>query len=396
MSDDPSRDDDEGRDTSRRDGLHPAQPGDSLGPDGRYKTLHKLSGTKAATTWLSRDTRGNSYVSVKVLAVEASRNPGFDSKLTNLEPWSDHKGVAHVANLIDQFWLEGPNGSHLCKVLPLLGPAISDDVWVPVTFTPEVLRKMCLQVIMGFDLVHCLDICHGNFCPANIHLKLQGVDDLSEEQLAAVLGQSAAQPSHQADSETQGLTIVQPVDWSRVDPKYFSTDILIAGFESSYDPRNPPEALGTPTSYRSPEVLIEGARRADYKADNWALGCTLFELRTGTELFGSGPDTEVNGVLLAMIKTLGTIPEPLWSSWADRRLYYYDDGTPQFMDDDFAASSPLEDLLTESSTTAASRNGPIDSGEAKLLADLLGQLLRYQADDRVRADKAQHHDWFKL
>ena len=37
-----------------------------------------------------------------------------------------HPGRKYIASLIDSFWIEGPNGSHLCLVSTVAGPDISE------------------------------------------------------------------------------------------------------------------------------------------------------------------------------------------------------------------------------------------------------------------------------
>ncbi len=55
------------------DGFHPVYLGD-LYDTRRYKVLHKLGHDSFSTTWLVRDQRLDSYVALKVIAVDASGN----------------------------------------------------------------------------------------------------------------------------------------------------------------------------------------------------------------------------------------------------------------------------------------------------------------------------------
>ena len=45
----------------------------------------------------------------------------------------------------------------------------------------------------------------------------------------------------------------------------------------------PPQSLGTPRPYRSPELMLD--IKASIGSDVWALACTLFQIGTGRKLF---------------------------------------------------------------------------------------------------------------
>ena len=92
-------------------------------------------------------------------------------------------------------------------------------------------------------------------------------------------------------------------------------------------PHNPLRTLVPPGPYRSPELILD--KLAGIVSDLWALGCTLFEIRTGRRLF-SPFDGKGDDYLEAMVDILGALPEPWWSStWKDRRNLYKDEPDKQ-------------------------------------------------------------------
>lgn len=59
-------------------------------------------------------------------------------------------------------------------------------------------------------------------------------------------------------------------------------------------------------------------------SDIWALGCTLFEIRTGRKLFDTFDDDQ-DEYLCKMAMMLGKLPEPWWSTtWEARKLFFED------------------------------------------------------------------------
>lgn len=86
--------------------------------------------------------------------------------------------------------------------------------------------------------------------------------------------------------------VVEAVDLARLGPQFLSDRLYVADFDqmfasatSSDMPPNPGYNLGTPLLYRAPEVYIDGTPGP--ASDIWALGCTLFRMRSGLDLLNS-------------------------------------------------------------------------------------------------------------
>lgn len=70
----------------------------------------------------------------------------------------------HVMRMVDDFSLEGPNGTHLCLVLELLGPSLPDtiDACFSDGRLPGTLAKtIAKQVVSGVQFLHQEGIGHG-------------------------------------------------------------------------------------------------------------------------------------------------------------------------------------------------------------------------------------------
>jgi len=116
----------------RSGGFHPIHLGDSL-KGGRYRVLHKLGYGGFSTVWLAHDENQDRLVSLKVLTAEASQRPTELNISRYLEYLDEHAQAnpwrGNIAAL-DNFTIDGPNGTHLCYVSQPGGPslpAISDS-----------------------------------------------------------------------------------------------------------------------------------------------------------------------------------------------------------------------------------------------------------------------------
>lgn len=101
----------------------------------------------------------------------------------------------HVLELLDHFEHHGPNGTHLCLVLPVM---ISDGAGMTVTMTShsaDYVRAISKQILFGLDFLHRLGIIHcgrsalhcilygilliyADLQPANIMFSLAGVNEI--------------------------------------------------------------------------------------------------------------------------------------------------------------------------------------------------------------------------
>ena len=168
--------------------------------------------------------------------------------------------------------------------------------------------------------------------PSNILHPVTGFDGLAEDQVLAILGEPSRNPVLNRAGEVNTAPtapgyLVYPVKWHTVDKSLFLKTPRLIDFGESFDvSSDAPEYPGTPPPYRSPELILEDA--AGIPSDLWALGCTLFEIRTGRKLFDLFDD-EDDEYLDAMCQILGKLPEPWWSTTWERRSVIYKDDTDE-------------------------------------------------------------------
>jgi serine/threonine protein kinase len=68
-------------------------------------------------------------------------------------------------------------------------------------------------------------------------------------------------------------------------------------------------------AYCAPEFNFGSPRSVN--SDTWALGCTIFEIRTGASLFRFRGVPTRDQVLVTMVRLLGRLPEKWWVEWED-------------------------------------------------------------------------------
>jgi serine/threonine protein kinase len=235
--------------------------------------------------------------------------------------------------------------------------------------------------------------------------------------------------SHNEPTAPQYL--VYPIIWDDVELSAIGTNSItdkacVIDFGESFDVLDPPSDLGIPQIYCSPEYVLD--KNVGISSDIWALGCTLFEIRTGRRLFDTFDD-DMDEHLCKLALILGKFPEPWWSTaWEARKEFFEDNADangraveirrdaepmgavayPAHGEDRTEISiiqqpepRSLQDALAPG-LFYESRHGPggvrrgIFREEIDLFSELLMMILKYAPKERLTAKTALDHAWFKL
>ncbi|KAL8903828.1 MAG: hypothetical protein Q9171_007266 [Xanthocarpia ochracea] len=316
---------------------------------------------------------------------------------------------AHVITLLDHFYCQGPNGTHLCLVLEAMGASVAAMTeglpqnkvarlrFGHVSRYPKWMAKRVLtHMLHGIAFLHSRGVTHGDIQPGNLlfsasSLDLVSVEELEDDETGAVV--AVERLDKKADKwAPKYLGISDPViDYTDLDPEFI---VKVSDLGAACRVDNVSKDPITPVGLRSPELTLKAP--FDHSIDIWSFGCLVFELLTGRPLFAVGRQNMDNcddDHLLQMIDVLGPLPKHLFSRWSRSSKYFSDngelinsmiDGPPRIH-----RFEPLENLFRQN------KSNEIAEEEEGLVLDLLRYVLRYEPKERPSAEDILKHTWFK-
>ncbi|KAK3353837.1 kinase-like domain-containing protein [Lasiosphaeria hispida] len=436
-----------------RGGFHPVHLGDSLGSGGRFRVLHKLGYGGFATVWLCRDALTQKLRAVKInaacLAEEETKDIGT-SEFAVSETFRDHSADELAANGIvlplEYFWLTGPNGTHLCSVLPFLGPQLT-YVSRMYAHCDSLLKDICFQLVSSMDFLHRHGVCHGDFRPDNILFQLvDGADEWTDEELYAAVGVPETTTvvamegfEHQPTAPKQ-LVGAMKIDYGS---GFCTNKTALVDFGVAYAIDDPPKSSGIPLGYAPPEDIFQRSSMGP-ASDIWSLACSIGQVRMGCLLFDERG--EVEEAVAGMEGVLGPLPLLYRGPWKDDFGYGFvndetDESLPVAMGPEDTAwlntvkskgfvntleaklSRPKVTMLTAAmmehigkqmyqvtgvlptysptmgellSTLRFRDRAPYSLGkeEAKQLFDLLNGIFKWHPEERPSMEQVLNHPWF--
>ncbi|KAL3482289.1 kinase-like domain-containing protein [Aspergillus californicus] len=323
-------------------------------------------------------------------------------QLSEYQPGGNHP--AHIEDFLgdqyrsclDRFEINGPNGTHQCLVHPAAGPSVK-DVPLVVENSSKTLRSLCYQAAEAMAVLHRHDICHGDFLPHNILLRLHSLDGMEETQL--VEEELSWVPESNTDQ----------VEWHEENGGLATDKIFVNTLGQAFDSSNPP-AHGPciPLAYSAPELVLEN--RAGKASDIWTLAATIFRICVGRKLF-SAIDEEAYELLEYMVEILGPFPEPLRSAWKVHPLRFRDE--PDANGNAVPTKEHENRWAVQSSGKPSLRkalNGhvyhcpqrvilryrKIPEAEKDVFEDLIRMMCRYVPDERPSIEHVLQHPWFSF
>ncbi|KAI1435413.1 kinase-like protein [Xylaria sp. CBS 124048] len=423
----------------RPGGFAPLSIGDIL--NGRFEINQKLGYGGNAIVWLCWELATKKWKAVKINAAGSSLPDCGEKKAMRL---MKRKKISvqeleanHIGMGLETFWEKTPNGRHFCTVLPVFGPPAHDWRTEELKLDVERVKNICYQMTKGLSFLHSHGLCHGDFRPQNVLMKLKPgcLDHLTKDAMFKLLGQPdvaemltlSGKPSKHAPR-----FVVTTAPWQRL-REYVMDEAVIVDFGEAYTTDDPSTHFGIPKRYAAPEVLFERGQAVP-AGDLWSLGITLLELR----LDEYEPNAAYS-VIRRMERFVGSLP--IGYRYAAKGLLKKDGWVERSDDADDIVDShghlrpltgPVEVPLSDEEEREFSGATFTDRLEMKLaaeqlawievldprdparkrmrptlvpyylteeevrdFADLLRNLLRYDAKDRISASRVLRHKWFK-
>ncbi|RAL17202.1 serine protein kinase [Aspergillus homomorphus CBS 101889] len=377
-------------DRYKKGGYHPMTLGSVLA-NGRYKILHKAGWGGYSTVWVARDQREETYVAIKICVSEGESCRSQRELDTLKKLRATHPGSRHVMHMLDHFDVEGPNGTHRCLVLELLGPSVPDLIearFADGRLPGPLARATAKQALLGLDLLHDQGIAHGDLHTGNLAFAISPMNPtpMPESEIKNLLGKPETGHVHRNDSKSLGPGIpeyiVRPAStWKWTWPISDAT-IKIIDFGESFSQQNVPRTLHTPLALRAPEVIFQD--RLDYRVDLWTLGCMLFELFVGQPPFDSLFTTP--SILVGQMHEI--IGEAVPARWM---------GKWEAMRDGANVESPgpgLQEWLLEVYFDGE-RKEDLTKDDTLKLGRIIQRLLRFEPSARASVKELLDDPWFR-
>ncbi|RDA89926.1 hypothetical protein CP533_3295 [Ophiocordyceps camponoti-saundersi (nom. inval.)] len=301
-------------------GFHPVHLGDRF-DDGRYRVVHKLGAGGYATVWLARDDIEGKWVALKIVDAVHSASTATNSVLSSSALRDG--GAQFVVEHHRHFSFDGPNGRHLCLVLPVLGPSLSElSYYLQCRLTPQFARKVARQATIAVAELHSRGLCHGDVTTGNLVLGISDIDHYEEGDIYRLFGQPTTGVLETESGIIPGPEapryIVKSIDFLSTPSNIIRPDVNLIDFDQCYLTSSPPQkTLDTAIEFLAPEVAAGLA--AGPASDVWALGCCIFRLRCGTGPFENLWEATCPSALLSYI--IYTLGEDIPRQWHDSTLW---------------------------------------------------------------------------
>ncbi|KAL8916565.1 MAG: hypothetical protein Q9208_008436 [Pyrenodesmia sp. 3 TL-2023] len=379
-------------------GYHPVQIGDQYS-EGRYRIVHKLGFGSYSTVWLARDSKSNRYVALKIVIAEASEASTESNVLRHLNNFTKAQPTAKrfLTSLLDEFYIDGPNGRHLCLVTEpardSVGSSKEDHPWV---FPIRISRAIAAQAVLGLQTIHSSGIVHGDLHVRNLLLDLPPIDGMSVDEIYQHFHTPRKTPVHREDGAPLGPEVppysVIPMQSgiSSIDVKDPRIRISDFGEAWIYNPSHPRQDLNTPVVYLPPETTF--AKEAlGFPADVWTLACSIFEIMGERTLFeGFVPDRD--DIIAEMVSCLGPLPQHWWEAWEHRGDFFVDNGV--WRTDMTRSHDPKSrPLLQRFKNMGRNAESEFTAAEVESLERMLRAMLEYEPAKRATVGEVVKSEW---
>lgn len=273
-------------------GFHPIDIGDRLGEKGRFHIVHKLGFGSSSTVWLCLEAGTQCYKAVKVIAAnESALRCHENAAIRSLVHSTEEQDVGSSLVVPEEdFWIDGPNGHHLCLVMPVLGPNLLDGLEGAGLDTPEYLTDLCFRLSHIVGYLHKNGMIHGDIRPQKIMMVLDEIwmRKLSRKEL---LEKYLQRPSLEKakllrkNFSTNGPRyLVRRATLTSLERRFRTGHVALTDFSRACQSSALLSLITLHRScYSAPEARVTDVTHG-FASDIWSLAACLFLIRTGREL----------------------------------------------------------------------------------------------------------------
>ncbi|KAI4337459.1 hypothetical protein L6164_015874 [Bauhinia variegata] len=349
----PKRDDD-------RDGHYVFNLGENLTP--RYKILSKMGEGTFGRVLECWDRQTREYVAVKVVrSIKKYRDAAMIEVDVLQRLTKNDRGNSCCVQFRD--WFDYRN--HICIVFEKLGPSLFDflkrNKYYP--FPVDLVREFGRQLLESVAYMHDLRLIHTDLKPENILL-------VSPEYVKLPSSKRVS------SDETEFRCL----------PKSSAIKLIDFG-STAFDNQNHSSTVCT-RHYRAPEIIL--GLGWTFPCDLWSIGCILVELCTGKALFQTHENLEH---LAMMERVLGPLPEHMVRRANRGAEKYFRHGSRLNWPEGAISRESIRAVKKlDSLKDLISRR--VEHSTSSLI-DLLHGLLKYDPTERLTAQQALDHPFFR-
>jgi len=320
-----SKSDDEGTHDYKPGGYHPIKVGDVLN---KYIIDMKLGYGNFSTVWLATNKETNQSVAVKVQKSESECRYMALSEARYLKKC---KGMDCVVQLLDSFYVNGPNGKHFCFVFNRF-----DDDLLEITegLSYKLTRYMARKILIGLKGLHSIGLIHTDLKSENILVATdtkynignirynrenappETIESLEYKIRHTTRGKSTKK---RLKEKIKKLIKDPPPPFT---PKDEVNDMCMEDYEVAADNNTLRVCVAdignacwidkqysddiTCSKYRAPEVIV--GYPYNQSVDLWAYACIVYEIAAGESLFSAKDDDRHLGEMMSFF---GEFPKGL-------------------------------------------------------------------------------------
>ncbi|KAM3431985.1 hypothetical protein NHJ13734_007062 [Beauveria thailandica] len=292
----------------------------------RYQVVGKLGFGASSTVWLAHDLHQRRHVALKVFIRSQALGDSVGNEIAMFKRMeqrkSSHPGRSAVRTLLDSFRLDGPEGEHLVLAHPPLWRSIEVAIrrTSPRRLPASGLRYVLKDLLLALEYLHdeC-QIIHTDIKADNIMFSIKDSSVFTEFE-----EEEMNNPCPRKEVEGRTIYTSRALKSTGLVGPPVLCDFGSAVFGDAQNIE-----CVQPHIYRAPEVTLEAPW--DYKIDIWNVGCMIWDIFEGKQLFYAvDPEHKAyrrRAHLAEIVALLGPPPQDLLTRGRLASKFFSDQGT---------------------------------------------------------------------